>query len=204
MLPVTHTNQFRPIAVIAVLLLVSLLSSGTTWAKSPSWCNFDPGCVGKRVTPASGPNLCLASTPEFAMQSVLYDSITKARSKWPDNAHGWGKAAIYGLEFAGAAIPIYGSFALMPVLIPKGENVVQDPDAGFTAFTLFTAGQLVGPSMTMEVGRLLHQQGDVPNTCTSVVAPGCSWQRLACSQHPHSRKCLRSSSRSRLSFSNRR
>jgi hypothetical protein len=161
---IRHAEDDSGEAFVVVLLFISLLSSGAAWAKPPSRCKFDPGFVGQRVTPASGLDLSLASSPEFGTQPGLSDTAIMRTSEWPDNAHGWGKAAIYGLEFAGAAIPIYGSFGLTALLMPKGETVL-DPDAGFMAFVLCTAGELTSPCLTMEVGRLLHQQGDAPDMC---------------------------------------
>lgn len=159
--PVTNPDRFRPITLVAALLLVSLLSSGATWAMSGS---FDPGFIGQRATPACGPDLSLAPAYELRVQSGLSDSAARRKSKWPDEAHGWGKAAIYGIEFAGAAVPLYASIGLMALLIPKGGSW-QDPEVGVTAFGLLTVAEVLSPAMMIETGRLLHQHGDVPNTC---------------------------------------
>jgi hypothetical protein len=160
---VTNADRFRPITLIAALLLASLLSSGTTWAMPPR-CSFDPGFIGQQATPASGPDVSLVSAHEFKVQSDLSDSTARRKSKWPDEAHGWGKAAIYGIEFAGAAVPLYASVGLMALLIPKGGSW-QDPEVGVTAFGLLTVAEALSPGVMIETGRLLHQHGDVPNTC---------------------------------------
>jgi hypothetical protein len=138
--------------------VVLMLAFGAAEATVPRNGRFDPDNVGVRVSRAPNGDFGSSFQRPSAMQFGASGCSLGVKRRWPEQAHGWGKLAVYGLEFAGAEIVFVGCLAAAVLGTPDIES---PSPAGLVLLPL---SPLLSAAATWGVGRMLGQHGDYWNS----------------------------------------
>ena len=139
-------------------LVAFLLAFGAAEARFPRLDHFHLDEIGLAVSRAPDDDYGIPIQRPSAMQFGVSGCSIDVKRRWPEQAQGWGKLGVYGLEFAGAEVVLAGCLAAAALTTPDIES---PSPAGLILIPL---SPMLSAAATWGVGRMLGQHGDFWNS----------------------------------------